>query len=138
MNRAHGTTVHCYTFHAHHLADVTQCRKMKMENGTSLSFCSQKEKRDENAMLATLLSWAGPGKGLMREGRRGEKMSDRWSDQQTRGCHNGCWSSQLCYMRSQTSDKQDPQCWKEEAVLGSEIPLQQLQTVSVPLLPRSE
>ncbi len=47
-------------FHAHHLADVTQCRKMRMENGTSLSFCSQKEKRDENAMLATLLSWAGP------------------------------------------------------------------------------
>lgn len=105
---------------------------------SSLIFCSQKEKRDENAMLATLLSWAGPGKGLMREGRRGEKMSDRWSDQQTRGCHNGCWSSQLCYMRSQTSGKQDPQCWKEEAVLGSEIPLQQLQTVSVPLLPRSE
>lgn len=44
--------------------------EMKMENGTSLSFCSQKEKRDENAMLAALLSWAGPGEGLgrMREG----------------------------------------------------------------------
>lgn len=106
-------------FHAHHPADFTQCRKMKMENGTSLSFCSQKEKRDENAMLATLLSWAGPGKDLMKEEGRDEKMSDRWRDQQTRSCHNGCWSSQLCYVRSQTSGKQDPQCWKEEKVLGS-------------------
>lgn len=43
---------------------------------SSLIFCSQKEKRDENAMLAALLSWAG--KGLRAdEGGRGERMSDR-------------------------------------------------------------
>lgn len=43
-----------------HNLDHTQCSVLRFENGTSLSFCSQKEKRDEKAMVMTSRSWAGP------------------------------------------------------------------------------
>lgn len=40
-----------------------------------LPFCSQKEKRDENAMLADLLSWAVMDE--TRAGRRGDEVELR-------------------------------------------------------------
>lgn len=35
-----------------------QCKSVLLNVQMRLPFCSQKEKRDENAMLADLLSWA--------------------------------------------------------------------------------
>lgn len=48
-----------------------QCSSALSNIQMRLPFCSQKEKRDENAMLADLMSWAEMNEMGVRRGRRG-------------------------------------------------------------------
>lgn len=52
-----------------------QCKSVLTNVQMKLPFCSQKEKRDENAMLADLLSWAVMDE--TRAGRRGDEVELR-------------------------------------------------------------